>query len=157
MLLNLTWLIPGLPIIASLVTTLLLVSFAKTMNRLTKPVSYFIIISIILSLLISFILYKEHVYGIYSVFGGIQILDHNLNLFVDSSALLFSLILGFSALLLMLISLISLERRNGYVRYFISLGFLSGSFLVFFFSGSIFHKFFDPLILVLDKIGVPFA
>ena len=153
MLLSLTWLIPGVPIIASVLTTVLLVSFGKTMNRLTKPVSYFFILSIIFSLTICFVLFEKHIYGTASLLENTKILDHDLILYVDNSALIFSLILGLITLLVMLISLISLERRNGYVRYFIFLGFLSGSAFAFSFSGSIFHKVYDPLILSLDKIG----
>ena len=63
MLLNLTWLIPGLPIIASIFIALLLLSFSKTMNRLTKPVSYFIIISLSFSEIINFILFKKNISG----------------------------------------------------------------------------------------------
>ena len=59
MLLNLTWLIPGIPLIASFFIALLLLSFSKTMNRLTKPVSYFIIISLTFSEIFNFILFKE--------------------------------------------------------------------------------------------------
>ena len=54
MLLNFTWLIPGIPIIVSVFITVLLLSFSKTMNRLTKPVSYIFIISLSFSEIINF-------------------------------------------------------------------------------------------------------
>ena len=150
MLLNLTWLIPGLPIIASIFIALLLLSFSKTMNRLTKPVSYFIIISLIFSEIINFILFKKDISGIELLFGS------NFQLVVDRPALLVSESMGLVFLLIMLFSVAKLKRRSGYVRYFILLGLLSGFVYLFSFSGSLFHNFYDPLIISLDKIDISF-
>ena len=150
MLLNLTWLIPGLPIIASIFIALLLLSFSKTMNRLTKPVSYFIIISLIFSEIINFILFKKDISGI-ELLNGI-----NFQLVVDRPALLVSESIGLVFLLIMLFSVAKLKRRSGYVRYFILLGLLSGFAYLFSFSGSLFHNFYDPLITSLDKIDISF-
>ena len=150
MLLNLTWLIPGLPIIASIFIALLLLSFSKTMNRLTKPVSYFIIISLIFSEIINFILFKKDI-------SGIELLNvSNFHLVVDRPALLVSESIGLVFLLIMLLSVAKLKRRSGYVRYFILLGLLSGFAYLFSFSGSLFHDFYDPLITSLDKIDISF-
>ena len=150
MLLNLTWLIPGLPIIASVFIALLLISFNKTMNRLTKPVSYFIIISLIFSEIINFILFRKNISGNDPLFGG------NLELVIDRPALIFAESIGLVFLLIMLFSVAKLKRRSGYVRYFISLGLLSGLVYLFSFSGSLFHNFYDPLISSIDKIGISF-
>ena len=150
MLLKLTWLIPGLPIIASIFIALLLLSFSKTMNRLTKPVSYFIILSLIFSEIINFILFKKDISGI-ELLNGI-----NFQLVVDRPALLVSESIGLVFLLIMLFSVAKLKRRSGYVRYFILLGLLSGFAYLFSFSGSLFHNFYDPLITSLDKIDISF-
>ncbi len=150
MLLNLTWLIPGLPIIASVFIALLLISFNKTMNRLTKPVSYFIIISLIFSEIINFILFRKNISGNDPLFGD------KFELVIDRPALIFSESLGLVFLLIMLFSVAKLKRRSGYVRYFISLGFLCGFVYLFSFSGSLFHNFYDPLISSLDKTGISF-
>ena len=150
MLLNLTWLIPGIPLIAALIMALLLLSFSKTMNSLTKPVSYFIIISLTFSEIFNFILFKKN------IVGNDLILRSNFELVIDRSALLFSESIGLIFLLIMLFSVAKLDRRSGYVRYFISLGFLSGLVYLFSFSGSLFHNFFDPLISSLDKTGISF-
>ena len=150
MLLNLTWLIPGLPLIASIFIAVLLLSFSKTMNRLTKPVSYFIIISLIFSEIINFILFKNNISGNDILFGTKFVLV------VDRPALLFSESIGLIFLLSMLFSVAKLERRNGYVRYFISLGILSGLVYLFSFSGSSFHNFYDPFITSIDKTGISF-
>ena len=150
MLLNLTWLIPGIPIIASIFITVLLLSFNKTMNRLTKPVSYFLIISITFSEIINFILLKKNISGSYLLFG------RNYELFVDRPAILFAVSVGLILLMIMLFSVTKLQRRNGYVRYFVLLGFLSGILYLFSFSGSLFHDFYDPLISSLDKGSISF-
>ena len=148
MLLNFTWLIPGIPIIASVFMTVLLLSFSKTMNRLTKPVSYIFIISLAFSEIINFILFKNN------TVGNNLILGRKFELVVDKSALFFSELTGFVFLLIMLFSFAKLQRRNGYVRYFIFLGFFSGLVYLFSFSGSLFHDFYDPLISYLDNTAI---
>ena len=150
MLLNFAWLIPGLPIIASVFIALLLLSFNKTMNRLTKPVSYFIIFSLLFSEIINFILFKKNISGNDSIFGS------DLQLVVDRPALIVAESIGLVILLIMLYSFAKLDRRSGYVRYFILLGFLSGFIYLFSFSGNLFHNFYDPLISYLDKSGISF-
>tara|TARA_Y100001968_G_C19202966_1_gene640896 strand:- start:185 stop:649 length:465 start_codon:yes stop_codon:yes gene_type:complete len=150
MLLNLTWLIPGIPIIASVILTVLLLSFSKTMNRLTKPVSFIIIISLTFSEIINFILFEKNISGNYFFLG------RNVELAVDRQAIIFSESIGLILLLIMIFSIAKLERRNGYVRYFISLSFLSGFVYLFAFSGSLFHNFYDPLISYLDKAAIFF-
>ena len=150
MLLNLTWLIPGLPIIAAVIVALLLFSFSKTMNRLTKPISYFIITSIVCSEVINFILFKKNISGNYSFFRS------DFELFVDRPALLFAEYIGLIFLLIMFFSVAKLKRRSGYVRYFIFLGFLSGLVYLFSFSGSLFHDLYDPLISYIDNTGISF-
>ena len=148
--LNISWLIPGLPIITSVFIALLLLSFSKTMNRLTKPVSYFIIISLIFSEIIDFILFRKNISGNHPLFGS------NLELVVDKPAILFAESIGLIFLMIMLLSLAKLQRRNGYVRYFISLGFFSGLLYLFCFSGIPFHNFYDFLVSFLDQIGLSF-
>ncbi len=148
MLLKLTWLIPGLPILGSIFISILLLSFTKTMNRLTKPVSYFLIICLGLSEIINFILFKNNISGHNALFGS------DYELFVDRASLLFAESIGSIFLLVMLFSVAKLQRRNGYVRYFISLGFLIGFVYTISFSGSLFHTFYDPLISSLENIGI---
>ncbi len=150
MLLNLTWLIPGLPIIASFIIAFLLLSFSKTMNRLTKPVSYFIIISLTFSEIINFFLYKKN------ITGNDLFLGTRFELVVDRPALITGEAMGLICLIAMLFSVTKLKRRSGYVRYFVFLGFLSGLVYLFSFSGSLFHNFYDPLISYLDNLGIFF-
>ena len=148
MLLNLTWLIPGIPIISSVFITVLLLSFNTTMNRLTKPVSWVLIISLTLSEIINFILFKN------DITGNEQFFERNFQLVVDKPAILFSESTVLFFLLIMIFSVAKLQRRKGYVRYFILLGFFSGFLSLFSFSGSLFHSLCDPLISYLDAIGL---
>ncbi len=150
MLLNLTWLIPGLPLIASIFIALLLLSFNKTMNRLTKPVSYFVIISLTFSEIINFILLKK------DISGNTFFLGSNLELVIDRPALIVAESIGLIFLLIMIFSFAKSKRRSGYVRYFILLGILSSFVYLFSFSGSLFHNFYDPLISYIDKTGISF-
>ena len=150
MLLNLTWLIHGIPIIASIFITVLLLCFSKTMNRLTKPVSYFFITSLIFSEIIDFILFKRNISGNELIFW------ENFELVVDRSSLIFAELIGLIFLMIMLISVSKLQRTNGYVRYFILLGFCSGLVYFFSFSGSFFHNFYDPFMSYVFSIGKSF-
>ena len=150
MLLNLTWLIPGLPLISSVFIALLLLSFGKTMNRLTKPISYFIIISLTFSEIINFILFKKNISGHALLFGG------KYDLVVDQSSLIVAELIGLILLLIMLFSVAKLKRRIGYVRYFVVLGLLSGCVYLFSFSGSLFHNFYDPFLASFHKTGISF-
>jgi len=150
MLLNLAWLIPGLPIFSSVFVAILLLSFTKTMNRLTKPVSYFLILSLLSSEIINFIFFKNNITGNESLFSG------NFELVVDKSALIVAELIGLLFLFVMVISFAKLDRKNGYVRYFIFLGLFSGLAYLFSFSGGLFHDFYDPLISTIEKIGISF-
>ena len=148
MFLNFTWLIPGFPIIASFLIAVLLLSFSKTMNRLTKPVSYFIILSLMLSEIINFVFLKKDIFGVDPILGN------GFELVVDKPALIFAESIGFIFILIMLYSVGKLKRKTGYVRYFVTLGFLSGLVYLLSFSGILFHNIYDPLISSLDKIGI---
>ena len=134
--------------ISSIFITVLLLSFNKTMNRLTKPVSFFIIISLTISEVINFILYEKNISGSSILFRD------NFQLFVDRPALITGQLFGSILLLIMLFSVFKLKRRNGYVRYFVTLGFFSGIIYIFSFSGALFHDIYDPIVSNLDKTGI---
>tara|TARA_Y100001968_G_C19254227_1_gene665950 strand:+ start:509 stop:871 length:363 start_codon:yes stop_codon:yes gene_type:complete len=120
------------------------------MNRLTKPISYVLIFSVAFSEIINFILLKKN------ISGNDLLLGSNFALVVDRPALIISESIGLLLLFIMLFSVTKLERRNGYVRYFILLGFFSGFIYLFSFSGNLFHNIYDPLISSLDKIFMSF-
>ena len=88
--------------------------------------------------------------------GNELIFWENIELVVDRSSLIFAELIGLIFLMIMLISVSKLQRRNGYVRYFILLGLCSGLVYLFSFSGSFFHDFYDPLISYIGSTGISF-
>ena len=130
-LLKIAWLIPAIPFLGSIFICILLISFNRTINRLTKPISFFLITCVFISTLISIIMLLKNVSG--------QSLDQNLNLANISFHLSFYLnlfvekLLALSGLIIaitMLGSYYLLDRRKGYVRYFLSITAFCG--LLFF-------------------------
>ena len=60
---SLSILIPLIPFGMTFLIFILLTSFNKTMNRLTKPVSYLIILSILISSLFGLFFFLNHIEG----------------------------------------------------------------------------------------------
>ncbi len=141
--LELGYLIPLTPTIGAIFVWILLVSFNRTTNRLTKPISFLLIASVGISTVISFLFFHQELFG--------QILDLDLasinlslhlRLSIDKVASIFSIVFGLIVLTVMFSSYFLLDRKKGYVRYFILLGFISGSVFTFILSGDLFHKYF---------------
>ena len=141
--LALGWLIPLSPILGAMIVLTLLISFNRTINRLTKPVSYLLIVCVGLSTVTSFLLFQQELFG--------QIIDLNLviltqklhlALSIDKMASIISTGFGLLILIVMLSSYLLLDRRKGYVRYFIALAMISGSVFSFILSGEVFHRYF---------------
>ena len=141
--LELGYLIPLTPTIGAIFVWILLVSFNRTTNRLTKPISFLLIASVGISTVISFLFFHQELFG--------QILDLDLasinlslhlRLSIDKVASIFSTVFGLIVLTVMVSSYFLLDRKKGYVRYFILLGFISGSVFTFILSGDLFHKYF---------------
>ena len=125
-LLDLSWTIPAAPFVGSIVIAALLVSFTRTINRLTKPISLFLIICATFSSILSALFLFNHVSGD-SFKLNFDIANLTLNLafylndFVDKSLIVISSIF----LTAMILSYYLLGRKKGYVRYMASLSFLS--------------------------------
>ncbi len=142
LLLDIAWLIPFVPFAGALFVMLLLISFNRTMNRLSKPVSYFLMFCVGLSTVLSMILFENHLSG--------DILDWDLELLnskfhfglhIDSIASLVIAITGIAVLIIMIISYNLMDRKKGYVRYFMLLSLASGSIFSFLLSSNILAKF----------------
>lgn len=136
-------LIPLAPILGAMIVLILLISFNRTINRLTKPVSYLLIVCVGLSTVTSFLLFQQELFG--------QIIDLNLviltqkfhlALSIDKMASIISTGFGLLIFIVMLSSYLLLDRRKGYVRYFIALAMTSGSVFSFILSGEVFHRYF---------------
>ena len=142
-LLDIAWLIPFAPFAGAFLIWALLINFNRTMNRLSKPVSCLLALCVALSTGLSFALFEKDLSG--------QLLDWDLNiaskqfhlaLYVDKIASLTSAICGLIVLTTMLLSYFLMERKRGYVLYFVLLGIASGSISAFTLSGNFFHKLF---------------
>jgi len=123
---NFSIFLPALPLGMSFFLFILLKLFKRTVNRLTKPVSFLILISIISSILLSLFYLSNHVEGnlnlpVYLTFLENLNLQLHLNALTEKITILISLI----SALIIIFSVIKLPRKNGYVLYIVSIGFVT--------------------------------
>ncbi|WP_288260830.1 NADH-quinone oxidoreductase [uncultured Prochlorococcus sp.] len=128
---NSTTLIPLIPLATSLFILILLVSFNRTLNRLTKPVTALVALSLLSSAFISSFNYfkkieKELVLSEFLKFFEEKNLVIHLNLVNEKIIIFFSLIM----LVIIGISFYKLPRKKGYVSLMISLGLISSSVML---------------------------
>ena len=123
---NSTILIPVIPLVTTLFIFILLVSFNRTLNRLTKPVTALVALSLLSSAFISSFDYfkkieEELVLSEFLKFLEEKNLVIHLNLVNEKIIIFFSLIM----ILIIGISFYKLPRKKGYVSLMISLGLIS--------------------------------
>ena len=128
---NSTTLIPLIPLITSLLIFILLVSFNRTLNRLTKPVTAVVTLSLLSSAFISSFDYfkkieQELVLSEFLKFFEEKNLVIHLNLVNEKIIIFFSLIM----ILIIVIYFYKLPRKKGYVSLMISLGLISSSVML---------------------------
>ena len=128
---NSTILIPLIPLVTSLFIFILLVSFNRTLNRLTKPVTALVALSLLSSTFISSLDYlkkieKELVLSEFLKFFEETNLVIHLNLVNEKIIIFFSLIM----ILIIGLSFYKLPRKKGYVSLMISLGLISSSVMI---------------------------
>ncbi len=128
---NSTILIPLIPLVTALFIFVLLVSFNRTLNRLTKPVTALVALSLLSSTVISSVDYfkkieKEFVLSKFVKFFEETNLVIHLNLVSEKIIIFFSLIMIFVVGL----SFYKLPRKTGYVSFIISLGLISSSVMI---------------------------
>ena len=124
-------LIPLIPLVTSLFIFILLVSFNRTLNRLTKPVTALVALSLLSSAFISLFDYfkkieEELVLSEFLKFFEEKNLVIHLNLVNEKIIIFFSLIM----ILIIGISFYKLPRKKGYVSLIISLGLISSSVML---------------------------
>ena len=130
-LINSTILIPLIPLATSLFIFILLGSFNRTLNRLTKPVTALVALSLLSS---SFI-------GCFDYFNKIEkelVLSKFLKFFEETNLVIHlslvneKIIIFFSLLMILVIGLsfYKLPRKKGYVSLMISLGLISSSVML---------------------------
>ena len=128
---NSTILIPLIPLVTALFIFVLLVSFNRTLNRLTKPVTALVALSLLSSAFISLFDYfkkieEELVLSEFLKFFEEKNLVIHLNLVNEKIIIFFSLIMIF----IIGISFYKLPRKKGYVSLMISLGLISSSVML---------------------------
>ena len=128
---NSTILIPLIPLVTSLFIFVLLVSFNRTLNRLTKPVTALIGLSLLSSAFVSSFDYfkkieEELVLSEFFKFFEEKNLVIHLNLVNEKIIIFFSSIM----ILIIGISFYKLPRKKGYVSLMISLGLISSSVMI---------------------------
>ena len=129
--LNISILIPLLPMVAALSIFVLLASFNRTINRLTKPVSAIIALSLFSSCLISSFYYFKKIEGelflsnFLKLFEGTNLVMH-LNLVSEKLIIFFSLIM----IIIIGVLFYKLPRKKGYVLLMVGLGLISSSVML---------------------------
>ena len=128
---NSTTLIPLIPLVTSLFIFILLVSFNRTLNRLTKPVTAMVALSLLSSAFIGLFDYfkkieEELVLSEFLKFFEEKNLVLHLNLVNEKTIIFFSLIM----ILIIGISFYKLPRKKGYVSLIISIGLISSSVML---------------------------
>ena len=128
---NTAILIPLIPLITALFIFILLVSFNRTLNRLTKPVTALVALSLLSSTFISSFDYlkkieEELILSEFLKFFEETNLVLHLNLVNEKIIIFFSLIM----MLIIGLSFYKLPRKKGYVSLMISLGLISSSVMV---------------------------
>ena len=128
---NSTTLIPLIPLATSFFILILLASFNRTLNRLTKPVTALVALSLLSSAFISLFDYfkkieEELVLSEFLKFFEEKNLVIHLNLVNEKIIIFFSLIM----ILIIGISFYKLPRKKGYVSLMISLGLISSSVIL---------------------------
>ncbi len=128
---NSTILLPLIPLVTSLFIFILLVSFNRTLNRLTKPVTALVALSLLSSAFIGAFDYfkkieEELVLSEFLEFFKETNLVMHLNLVNEKIIIFFSLIM----ILIIGLSFYKLPRKKGYVALIISLGLISSSVMI---------------------------
>ena len=129
--LNISILIPLLPMAASLFIFALLASFNRTVNRLTKPVSAIIALSLLGSCFISSFYYFKQIEGDLFLSDFLKLFDET-NLVMHLNLVSEKIIIFFSLIMIIIIGglFYKLPRKKGYVSLMIGLGLISSSVML---------------------------
>ena len=130
-LINSTILIPLIPFFTALFIFVLLVSFNRTLNRLTKPVTALVALSLLSSAFISCFDYFKKIEEELALSKFLKFFEEtnlviHLNLVNEKIIIFFSLIMT----LVIGLSFYKLPRQKGYVSLMISLGLISSTVMV---------------------------
>ena len=129
--LNISILIPLLPMTAALFVFVLLASFNRTVNRLTKPVSAIIALSLLSSCLISSFYYFKKIEGDLFLSDFLKLFEET-NLVMHLNLVSEKIIIFFSLIMIIIIGglFYKLPRKKGYVSLMIGIGLISSSVML---------------------------
>ena len=137
---NIFILIPLIPLGIALLILILLVSFNRTINRLTKPVSALAVFSLLSSALISTFLYFKKIEGEVFLSDYLKLFGST-NLILHLNSLTEKIVIFFAVIIAIVIGVLfyKLPRRKGYVSLIIGISLISSSimFAVFFLDFSV--------------------
>ena len=128
---NPTILIPLIPLVTALSIFVLLVSFNRTLNRLTKPVTVIVALSLLSSAFISSFDYFKKIEKELSLSKFLEIFEET-NLVIHLNTVNEKIIIFFSLIMtsVIAISFYKLPRKKGFVALIISLGLISSSVII---------------------------
>ena len=127
---NISILIPLIPMGMALLILSLLVSFNRTINRLTKPVSALAVFSLLSSALISAFLYFKKIEGEVSLSNYLKLFEST-NLVLHLNSLTEKIVIFFPVIIAIVIGLLfyKLPRRKGFVSLIIGISLISSSIM----------------------------
>ena len=127
---NISILIPLIPMVIALLILILLVSFNRTMNRLTKPVSFLAVSSLLSSALISAFLYFKKIEGEVFLSNYLKLFEST-NLVLHLNTINEKIVIFFTIIVALVIGLLfyKLPRQKGYVSLIIGISFISSSII----------------------------
>ena len=127
---NISILIPLIPMGIALFILILLVSFNRTINRLTKPVSALVVFSLLSSALISTFLYFKKIEGEVFLSNYLKLFEST-NLVLHLNSLTEKIEIFFTVIIAIVIGLLfyKLPRRKGYVTLIIGISLISSSIM----------------------------
>ena len=127
---NISILIPLIPMGMALFILILLVSFNRTINRLTKPVSALVVFSLLSSALISTFLYFKKIEGEVFLSNYLKLFEST-NLVLHLNSLTEKIVIFFTLIVAIVIGLLfyKLPRRKGYVSLIIGISLISSSIM----------------------------
>ena len=127
---NLSILIPLIPLSIALFILILLVSFNRTINRLTKPVSFLVVFSLLGSALISSYLYLKKIEGELFLSNYLRVFESK-NLALHLNSLTEKIIICFTVVMAIVIGVLffKLPRQKGYVSLLVGISLISSSII----------------------------
>ena len=128
---NSTILIPLTPLVTALFIFVLLVSFNRTLNRLTKPVTVLVALSLLSSAFISSFDYFKKIEEELVLSKFLKFFEET-NLVIHLNLVNEKIIIFFSLIMTLVVGLLfyKLPRKKGYVSLMISLGLISSSVMI---------------------------